>query len=104
MGADHSETLTDWQRLKAVDDAAIDAAIADDADAYALETEALGRIDSAYHYEVLRDETGGFRWRLVAGGGGVLATSPNAFPTKEAVTRAIAELRAAVLGSDLLAA
>jgi uncharacterized protein YegP (UPF0339 family) len=104
MGVDHRESRTDWQRLTELDDKAIDAAIAKDVDTYGLDSESLGRVDSAYHYEVFRDETEGYRWRLVTGGGDVLASSPNAFPNKLAVTRAIAELRAAVLGSNLLAA
>ena len=104
MGADHRNSRTDWTRLKGLDDEAIDVAIADDADTYALEIEALGRTDSAYHYDVFRDEAGGYRWRLVAGGGSVLASSPTAFDTKEAATSAIAELRAALLGGNLLAA
>jgi uncharacterized protein YegP (UPF0339 family) len=101
---DHKASRTDWARVKGLSDAAIDAAIADDADAYALDAEVLGRADSNYHYEVHRDDQGGFRWRLVAKDGEVLASSHSAYRSKNAVKNAIAILRAALLGDDSLAA
>jgi uncharacterized protein YegP (UPF0339 family) len=101
---DHKASQTDWERIKGLSDAEIDAAIADDADTYALDSEVLGRTNSTYHYEVYRDVQGGYRWRLVAKDGKVLASSHSAFRSKNAVKSAIAGLRAALLGDDSLAA
>ncbi len=100
----HEQTRTDWAKLRTQSDDEIDAAIASDADCYALETEILGRMDSAYHYEVVGDEKQGYRWRLVGADGSVLASSVDTFSSKAAVTKAIADLRTALLGGDLLAA
>jgi uncharacterized protein YegP (UPF0339 family) len=87
---DHKASQTDWARVKGLSDAEIDAAIADDADAYALDSEVLGRANSTYHYEVYGDDKRGFRWRLVAKDGKVLASSHSAYRSKNAVMSAIA--------------
>jgi uncharacterized protein YegP (UPF0339 family) len=95
---------TDWDRVRKLDDAAIDAAIAHDADTYALDIEVLGRADSAYHYEVYRQEDGAYRWRLLSGKSGAVAISPDSFKSKAAALNAIAEVRKALLGGNALAA
>lgn len=95
---------TDWARVRDMGDAAIDAAIAGDADSYPLDTEILGRADSAYHYEVYRESAGRYRWRLVAGDSQVLALSPEGFRTKTAALNAIAAVRQALLSGNALAA
>jgi uncharacterized protein YegP (UPF0339 family) len=97
-------SATDWAKLNALDDAAIDAAIATDPDAYALDREVLGRAESAYHYEVYQSTTGGFRWRLVGADGRGLAASEHDFETMASARDAIAELRKVMLGGNLLAA
>jgi uncharacterized protein YegP (UPF0339 family) len=97
-------TQTDWARLKSLRDDEIDAAIAGDADAYALETEALGRSGSAYRYEVYQLAPSRFGWRLVSSEGRIFATSEGAFASKAEVRKAIAEVRAALLGGHLIAA
>jgi uncharacterized protein YegP (UPF0339 family) len=101
---DYKASRTNWARVKGLNDAEIDAAIANDSDAYSLDTEVLGRLDSAYHYDVYRDVQGGYRWRLVAKDGQVLANSHSAYPSKKSVKSAIAGLRAALLGGESLAA
>ena len=100
---EHEHTGTDWAKLRALSDAEIDTAIAEDVGAYPLEAETLGRVESAYHYQIFRDGKG-YRWRLISAQGDVLANSPEAFLSKSAVTKAIAGLRAAILGGDSLAA
>jgi uncharacterized protein YegP (UPF0339 family) len=95
---------TDWARIREMGDKAIDAAIASDSDSYALDTEILGRADSAYHYEVYRESAGRYRWRLIAADSEVLASSPQGFPTKAAALNAIAGVRHALLGGNALAA
>ena len=95
---------TDWSRVRDMDDKTINAAIAGDADSYALDTEILGRADSAYHYEVYREKTGQFRWKLLSADGKVLASSPEGFRSKAAALNAIAGVRQALLGGNALAA
>ena len=100
----HEAGRTDWARVEKMNDKAIDAAIAGDADSYALDTEILGRADSAYHYEVYRESQGQFRWRLLSADSQVLASSPEGFRTKAAALNAIAGVRQALLGGSALAA
>jgi uncharacterized protein YegP (UPF0339 family) len=95
---------TDWARVRDMGDEAIDAAIAGDADSYELDTEILGRADSAYHYEVYRESAGKYRWRLLSADSQVLASSPEGFRTKAAALNAIAGVRQALLGGSALAA
>ncbi len=97
-------TQTDWARLKSLSDDDIDFAIADDVDAYALETEVLGRRGSAYRYEVYQTIESQFGWRLVSSDGRIFATSDQSFASKGDALKAISEVRAALLGGRQLAA
>jgi uncharacterized protein YegP (UPF0339 family) len=97
-------TTTDWARLRVLADDEIDIAIAGDEDAYAIETEVLGRSGSAYRYVVYKDAQSRFGWHLVAANGHVLASSNEAFESKAEATNAIAKVRAALLGGRQLAA
>ncbi len=97
-------TQTDWTRLKALSDDEIDAAIADDADAYALDSELLGRSGSAYRYQIYQIAPSHFGWRLVSADGRIFATSQEGFTSESEARSAIAEIRAALLGGRHLAA
>lgn len=97
-------TRTDWEHLKALTNDDIDAAIANDADAYALDTEVLGRSGSAYRYEVYQTAGSHFAWRLISSDGRIFATSDERFASKAEARRAIADVRAALLGARQLAA
>lgn len=103
-GAAPKATRTDWARVQKLGDKAVDAAIAADPDAYPLEEERLGRSGGAYRYQLVTGEDGRYRWRLIAGNGDVLATSHESFATSAAAKYAIAGVRNALLGGDLLAA
>lgn len=104
LGEASKPSVTDWAKLKALGDVEIDAAIAADPDAYALDQEVLGRAGSAYHYEVYQSAVGRFRWRLLGADGRGLASSEHDFATKESARNAIVDLRKAMLGGSLLAA
>lgn len=103
-GADHRQSRTDWARVKALTDAEIDAAIACDPDAYALETETHGRTGSAYHYEVFEETAGKYRWRLVGANGQAMALSHESYASKAAARKAIGAMRDALLGGKSMAA
>lgn len=100
---DNSKSATDWQRIKSLTDQDIDAAIAVDADAYAMVTTQLGHDAGRYHYNLACDADANWYWQLVARDGRVLAESAARYPTREAVQDSIKELRSALLGSALAA-
>ncbi|HEY0026334.1 MAG TPA: DUF1508 domain-containing protein [Allosphingosinicella sp.] len=96
---------TDWQRLRSLSDAEIDAAIAADPDSYPIgDSEFIGRRGGSYAYEVFQDSTGAWRWLLRAAGGEVLAASGRSFDSRDALEEALTELRAALLGARSKAA
>ncbi|HEX6374889.1 MAG TPA: DUF1508 domain-containing protein [Allosphingosinicella sp.] len=91
---------TDWARVRSLSDEEIDAAIADDPDSYGIEeAELLGRKGASYRYELYCDRSGGWRWRLLAADGEVLAVSAQAFTSRQSVETAIVTLRDALLGA-----
>jgi uncharacterized protein YegP (UPF0339 family) len=94
---------TDWNRVIALTDADIDAAIDSDADAYAIAGPQLGHSGSEYQYRIVRQKSGGWRWILVARDGAVLATSATALTSREAAQAAIAGLRQTLLGASIAA-
>ena len=96
---------TDWQRLRSLSEADIDAAIAADPDAYPIgESEFIGRRGGSYAYEIFQDSPGAWRWILRGAGGEVLAASGRSFESREALEEALTELRAAMLGARSKAA
>ena len=103
LPVDNESSATDWQRVKSLTDREIDAAIANDPDAYAVATTQLGHQAGRYHYRIFRDAAGGWRWQLVSKEGQVLAEAAAGMATRNAAQAAIGELRAALLGSALAA-
>jgi uncharacterized protein YegP (UPF0339 family) len=103
-GAAAKEGRTNWSRVRGRSDEEIDTEISGDPDTYALESEVLGRADSSYHYVVYRLADGQFRWKLLSADRKAVASSPDSFRTKAAALNAIAEVRAALLGGNALAA
>ena len=91
---------TDWARLRALTDAEIEAAIADDPDSYAFaQGEETGRKGASFRYQIYRDAGDSWRWRLLSAKGEVLAVGGQGFPTRKDVRAAIANLRDALLGA-----
>lgn len=103
LAADIDSGRTDWQRVKSLSDAEIDAAIATDSAAYGIETELLGHKSGQYHYVIYRDETGAWRWKLQARDGTVLAEAPQGRASRKAVLASIAKLRWTLSGAELAA-
>lgn len=92
---------TDWARLRGLTDAEIEAAIAADADSFALEEDSAG---SATQYRVRKDKTGGWSWSLVGADGKVLAVAPGSYATRAAVLAAIDRIRSVGARADVKAA
>lgn len=94
---------TDWQRVRMLCDADIDAAISDDPDWLAFEGDDFRKASAnEYIYQVIKVEDR-WTWRLVAADGSVIAVGPADFATKRAVTDALRGLRAALIGGRLAA-
>lgn len=99
------ESRTDWERLRALTDDQLDAAIDLDPDSFAqTDIEKIGRSGASANYLVYRDRAGKFRWRLRGANGDVLAVSPEGYATRQAVEDAIAQLRDVMLGARSKAA
>jgi uncharacterized protein YegP (UPF0339 family) len=47
-------------------------------------------------FEIYMDETGAYRWRLLASDGQVMATSKESYPHREDVRRAVIALQASI--------
>mgnify|MGYP002782478490 CR=1 FL=1 len=103
LAVDSDSSLTEWQRVKSLSDAEIDAAIEADPSAYAIETEMLGHSSGQYHYVIFRDEAGAWRWKLAARDGTVLAEAPKGRAWRKAVLASIAKLRWTLSGAELAA-
>lgn len=99
------ESRTDWDRLRALTDDQLEAAIDADPDSFAhSEFEQVGRSGASAHYLVYRDRTGQFRWRLRAANGEILAMSPEGYVSRQDVEDAITQLRDVMLGARSKAA
>jgi uncharacterized protein YegP (UPF0339 family) len=96
---DSDASATDWQRIKALTDREIDAAIADDADSYAVSAMGLGHQKGRYTYNLYRDKDGAWHWQVVAQDGRILAAAAGGLATRELAQAAIAELRSTLLGT-----
>lgn len=94
---------TDWDRVAALTDAEIDAAIAADTDCYALsELEVASSSTVAVSggqasYVIRRMENGRFRWFLISAKGEILAASYEAAATVEEAQAGIMALRTAAI-------
>ena len=105
LSAEPEGSRTDWTRLRALTDDEIEAAVAEDPDAYLFgEHELLGRKGASYRYEIHRDSGGEWRWRLLSANGEVLAIGAQAFPSRKKLRAAISALRDALLGAQSEAA
>jgi uncharacterized protein YegP (UPF0339 family) len=90
------EDRTDWQRVRAMTDDQIDAAIASDPDTFAMDDKAAtAKKPLDFVYFIYSDGGGEWRWRLERSDGRVLAYGAEAYATQNDVTRAVAALRAA---------
>lgn len=93
---------TDWDRVRALTDAQIDAAIASDPDAFALCDADLAAITAespAGHasYQIRKSRDGRFRWYLISGQGAILAAAYEGAATLEEARAGIFALRAAAI-------
>ncbi|MBX9664820.1 hypothetical protein [Novosphingobium sp.] len=89
---------TDWDRLRSLTDAQIDAAIAADDDSFALvdaELAALG--NSPARYELRELKSGSFQVVLVSAQGSVLATAHDHFATRDEARLAIRAISEAAI-------
>jgi uncharacterized protein YegP (UPF0339 family) len=77
----------------------IDAAIASDPDAWAVGDEESKRWPKPGHYEIYRDGSGKYRWRLVAADGSVVADGAQVFATRKQAQHALGDLRLLMLSS-----
>lgn len=93
---------TDWSRLRAMDEAAIEAGIAADPDTFTLSDHA-GAGQAAARYEIYRQEGRAFRWRLLGADGSVLADGAKSYSTKGQARKAIDGVRAALLNASIAA-
>jgi uncharacterized protein YegP (UPF0339 family) len=99
------ESRTDWARVRALTDAEIEAAVADDPDSYLLaQGDEIGRKGASFHYQIYRDPGDAWRWRLLSARGEVLAVGGQGFSSRKEVQAAIATLRDALLGAGSEAA
>jgi uncharacterized protein YegP (UPF0339 family) len=91
------EDRTDWQRVRALTDAQIDAAIESDPDTFAMDDKraATEKTPLEFVYFIYSDGGGEWRWRLERSDGRVVAHGAEAYATQNDVTRAVAALRAA---------
>lgn len=94
-----TESQTDWHRVRALTDKDIDAAIASDPDSWAPDENELKRRPKPGHYQVYRDGTGKYRWRLLAADGSVVAEGAQAFATRKQMQEALDNLRFLMLSS-----
>ena len=93
------ESLTDWSRLRIMDEAAIETAIEADPDAYRVDAETLGHQRASYRYVIYTDASNQWRWALRSASGETVAVSGRSFPTKKALEEAIGELRDIMVGA-----
>ena len=83
---------TDWARLAGLSDVALDAAIASDADTFALSEDAAGGL----RWLVYKETSGTWRWRLTDRAGKAVAESPKSYRHRSEVDSAINSLREAL--------
>jgi uncharacterized protein YegP (UPF0339 family) len=93
---------TDWDRVRTLTDAEIDAAISGDPDTFALsdaELDAIIASKQADHarYYILQTRDGHFRWYLMGASGAILAAAYEGAATKEEAQAGIMALRAAAI-------
>lgn len=93
---------TDWSRLRALSDADIATAIAEDADTFEIEADLSS--SSGVRYVLYQSLDGGWRWTLRDKDGVHLAVSATSFASKDATARAIDSLRSKLLTGDVKAA
>lgn len=94
---------TDWARLRAISDADIEKAIAEDPDTFEVSPKNFEK-DVGARYEVFKDAAGRYRWRLQNAAGVVIAKSAQSYSSKDAVMSAIASLRSVLLNGEIWAA
>lgn len=83
--------LTDWDRIGAMTDEDIAAAIADDPDWAPFQND-----DTEVREIVLGDGNGRWTWRMIARDGEALASSPEAYSSQADAIQALARLRDAI--------
>jgi uncharacterized protein YegP (UPF0339 family) len=54
-----------------------------------------------YKFEIFRDSSGGYRWRLTASNGYVVATGDPRFRTSEMACRAVRSMRSKLAEADV---
>lgn len=89
--------LTDWDRVRALTDEDIEAAIANDPEA----SLGLDGSRSAVRGVIFKDKEGAWRWRLIGANGEAIADSPKSYTDRSEVDRAINTLRAAIIAADV---
>jgi len=92
LGEVVSEDRTDWERLRAITDEELEAAIAEDRDASISADGESGPIVGM----VFKDSRGQWRWRLLNSAGEPIADSPHGYSSRDQVDKAIKELRQAI--------
>jgi uncharacterized protein YegP (UPF0339 family) len=102
LDGEPSGSATDWARLRAMDDDAIDTAIAADPDSYALADKDFAGAQRGFKYEIYK-AAGGWRWRLIDDEGETLADGARIFAVKQAALDAISAVRAASLSGKVAA-
>ena len=91
------EDRTDWERVRALTDEQIDAAIAADPDTYAMggELDQLRNNPLKFVYSVYSDSAGEWRWRLEGSDGRILAYGAESYPSQSEAVRAVGAVRTA---------
>lgn len=97
--------LTDWERLRSLTEAAIEAAILHDPDTFPAEEADLARSKGVIHrYQIFSDVGGRWRWALRSIGGEVLAVGGESYASRDEVLQSIEEVRRALKGTGSEAA
>jgi uncharacterized protein YegP (UPF0339 family) len=91
------EDRTDWQRVRALTDEQIDAAIAADPDTFAMGDGLQGHQGNPlkFVYFIYSDKVGEWRWRLERSDGRVVAYGAETYVTQNEAARAVGALRTA---------
>ncbi len=96
---------TDWNRVRALTDRDIDAAIADDPDAATLSDTEIARYQVAQvRYEITHGTDDRFHWRMIDQHGAVMAQDGGGFGSRTAALAAVEAVRQAPLSAELKAA
>lgn len=86
-----------WDFSAALNDDEIDAAAASDPDDFSFDAAGLlGQDGDRYRYQAFRDESGAWRWLLVASTGAVVARSGRPYASRAEAIGAISLLKEAV--------